>query len=77
MDNTPTKPSEEDIQKVLKMLEETQPDKATREYAIQTIERMKSMANVLLDRIEDDVQSGKVTVNDKGEVVKDGTVISE
>lgn len=70
-------PTEEDIQKVLKMLRETQPEKATREYAIKTIESMKSMASMMVDRIDEDLKSGKVKINEKGEVVRGSKVISE
>ncbi len=70
-------PTEEDIQKVLKILQETQPEKATREYAIKTIESMKSMASMMVDRIDEDLKSGKVKINEKGEVTRDGKVISE
>lgn len=48
-------PSEEDIQKVLKMLQEAKPEKATREYAIKTIQSMKSVAGMVVDKIEDDI----------------------
>lgn len=70
-------PTEEDIQKVLKMLRETQPEKATREYAIKTIKNMKSMASMMVDRIDEDLKSGKVKINEKGEVIRDGKVISK
>ena len=70
-------PTEEDIQTVLKMLQETQPEKATRADAIKTIESMKSVANMLVDKVDEDLKSGKVTVNKKGEVLRDGEVIPE
>lgn len=55
--------SEEDIQKLIKMLEESDPDNATRENAIKVIEKMKSMAGTLVDRIDDDLKTGKVKVS--------------
>lgn len=63
-----TKPTEQEIQKVLKMLEESDPKKATRENAIQTIERMRKMASALVDRVDEDLRSGKVTVSKTGKV---------
>jgi hypothetical protein len=70
-------PTEEDIQTVLKMLEETQPEKATRADAIKTIESMKSVAKIIVDKVSEDLKSGKVTVNKKGEVLRGGEVISK
>ena len=37
-------PTEEEIQKVIKMLEESNPEKATRENALKVIEGIKTMA---------------------------------
>ncbi len=74
MSKTPTK---EDIQTVLKMLQDTKPEKATREEAIKTIESMRSVAKIIVDRVSDDLKSGKVIVNKKGEVLRDGEVILE
>lgn len=54
--------SEEDIQKVIKMLEDTDPENATRENAIKVIEKMKSMAGTVVDRIDEDLKTGKVKV---------------
>lgn len=65
------KPTEEEIQKVIKMLAESNPDNATRENAIKVIEGMKSMASNVVDRIEDDLKTGKVKVSDEGEVVRE------
>ena len=65
------KPTEEEIQKVIKMLAESNPDNATRENAIKVIEGMKSMAGSVVDRIEDDLKTGKVKVSDEGEVVRE------
>ncbi len=67
------KPTEEEIQKVIKMLEESSPEKANRENAIKVIESMKSMAGTVVDRIEDDLNTGKVKVTDDGKVVRDRT----
>lgn len=60
--------TEEEIQKVLKMLEGSDPKKATRENAIKTIQGMKQMAGMVVDRIDEDLKTGKVRVDDKGEV---------
>lgn len=59
---------EEEIQKVLKMLRESNPEKATRENAIKTIQGMKTMASIVVDKIDDDLQTGKVKVSDDGKV---------
>lgn len=60
--------TEEEIQKVLKMLEESAPEKATRENAIKTIQGMKQMAGMVVDKIDEDLKTGKVKVDDKGKV---------
>jgi hypothetical protein len=70
-------PPEDEIQKILKVLKETRPEEATRENAIKTIESMKALANILVDRVDDDLKSGKVKVNDKGEVFRAGKLISK
>jgi len=62
------KPTKEEIQKVLKLLEESDPENATRENAIKTIEKMRKLASALVDRVDDDLRSGKVTVSDDGDV---------
>lgn len=59
---------EEEIQKVLKMLRESDPEKATRENAIKTIQGMKSMAGMVVDKIDEDLQTGKVKVSNDGKV---------
>lgn len=64
------KPTEEEIQKVIKMLEESDPKKATRENALKVIEGMKGMAGMVVDRIDDDMKSGKVQVSDDGKVTR-------
>lgn len=61
---------EEEIQKVLKMLRESNPEKATRENAIKTIQGMKNMAGMVVDKIDEDLKTGKVKVSDKGEVTR-------
>lgn len=61
---------EEEIQKVLKMLRESNPEKATRENAIKTIQGMKSMAGMVVDQIDEDLKTGKVKVSDKGKVTR-------
>lgn len=61
---------EEEIQKVLKMLRESSPEKATRENAIKTIQGMKAMAGMVVDKIDEDLQAGKINVSDKGDVTR-------
>lgn len=61
---------EEEIQKVLKMLRESNPEKATRENAIKTIQGMKSMAGMVIDRIDDDLKTGKIKTSDDGKVTR-------
>lgn len=60
--------TEAEIQKVLKMLEESDPKKATRDNAIKTIQGMKQMAGMVVDKIDEDLKTGKVKVDDKGKV---------
>lgn len=67
------KPTEEEIQKVIKMLEESNPKEATRENALKVIESMKSMAGTVVDRIADDLKTGKVKVTDAGKIERDDT----
>lgn len=66
-----TQPTEEEIQKVIKMLEESNPESATRENALKVIAGMKSMAGEVVDRIEDDLKSGKVKISDDGAVTRE------
>jgi len=61
-------PTEAEIQKVLRMLEESDPVNATRENALKAIEGMKTMAGKVVDRIDDDMKSGKIKVGEKGKV---------
>jgi len=61
---------ENEIQKVLKMLRESNPEKATRENAIKTIQGMKNMAGMVVDKIDEDLKTGKVKVSDKGKVTR-------
>lgn len=63
---------EEEIQKVLKMLRESNPEKATRGNAIRTIQGMKAMAGMVVDKIDEDLQTGRVKVSDKGKVTRKG-----
>jgi hypothetical protein len=63
--------SEEEIQKALTMLEKENPEKATRENAIKAAEGLKQMASLLLDRVDEDLKSGKLKVEDDGEVSRD------
>ena len=56
------------FKKVIKLLEESDPEQATRENAIKVIEQMKSMAGTVVDRIDEDLKSGKVFVSNDGEV---------
>jgi hypothetical protein len=62
--------SEEDIQKMLKMLEETEPEKATREDALKILDNMRNLASKTLDQIDDDLKSGKTKVEDDGTVTR-------
>lgn len=64
------KPSEEEIQKALKMLKKDNPEKATRENAIKAAEGLKQMAGLFLDKIDEDLKSGKLIVKEDGEVIK-------
>ncbi len=64
------KPTEEEIQKVLKMLEKSDPEKATRENAIKTIQGLQGLAGALVDRVDEDLKSGKVTISEDGEVTR-------
>lgn len=61
-------PPEEEIQKVIRMLEESNPEQATRENAIKVIEKMKQMAGVVVDRIDEDLKTGKIEISEGGEV---------
>ena len=63
-------PTEAEIQKVLKMLEESDPSSATRENALKAIEGMKTMAGKVVDRIDDDMKSGKIEVSEDGKVTR-------
>lgn len=65
------KPTEEEIQKALKMLEEKDPKKATRENAIKTVKGLMQLAGVLVDKVDEDLKSGKLKVSDDGEVTRD------
>ncbi|NCS98086.1 MAG: hypothetical protein GW762_05855 [Candidatus Pacebacteria bacterium] len=64
------KPTEEEIQEMLVMLEEKNPKSATRENAIKAIEGLQTMAGALVDRVGEDLESGKVVVSDEGEVTR-------
>ncbi|MCB9826717.1 hypothetical protein H6804_00365 [Candidatus Nomurabacteria bacterium] len=66
-------PTEEEIQKVIKMLEESNPEKATRENALKVIEGIKTMAGTVVDRIDDDLKSGKVKIEDDGKITREET----
>lgn len=68
-------PTKAEIQKVLAMIGKDHPERATRANAIKLIETMRTMAGTMLDKIEEDLKSGKVKVNEKGEVIRDGKVI--
>jgi len=64
------KPTEAEIQKVIKMFKESNPEKATRENAIKAIKGMKTMARMVVDRIDNDMKTGKVEVSDDGKVTR-------
>lgn len=70
-------PKEAEIQRILKILKQKHPERATREYAIKTIESMKKFATMVVDRIEEDLESGKIKINKKGEVTREGKVIKK
>jgi len=55
---------------MLVMLEEKNPKSATRENAIKAIEGLQTMAGALVDRVGEDLESGKVVVSDEGEVTR-------
>ena len=63
-------PTETEIQKVIKMLEESDSANATRENALKVIEGMKTMAGKVVDRIDDDMKSGKIELSDDGKVTR-------
>lgn len=65
-----TQPTEEEIQKVIKMLEDSNPEGATRENALKVIEGMKSMAGEVVDRIDEDLKSGRVKISDDGVIIR-------
>lgn len=67
------KPTEEEIQKVLKMLEKSDPEKATRENAIKTIQGLQGLAGALVDRVDEDLKSGKVSISEDGEITRKST----
>lgn len=69
-ENMKKQPTEEEIQKVIKMLEESDPANATRENALKAIEGMKTIAGEVIDRIDDDMKSGKIEVSDEGKVTR-------
>ena len=52
------------------MLEESDSKKATRENAIKVIGSMRSMAGMVVDRIDDDMKSGKVKISEDGKVTR-------
>jgi hypothetical protein len=62
--------TEAEIEKVIKMLEESDPSKATRENAIKVIESMKQMAGSVIDRIDEDLKTGKVNIDESGKVTR-------
>jgi hypothetical protein len=64
------KPTEEEIQEMLIMLKEKNPKSATRENAIKAIEGLQTMAGALVDRVGEDLESGKVVVSDEGKVTR-------
>jgi hypothetical protein len=62
--------TEEEIEKVIKMLEESDPTKATRENAVKVIEGMKQMAGSVIDRIDEDLKTGKVKIDETGKATR-------
>jgi len=70
-DNTTMqKPTEEEIQKAIEILQKNNPEKATRENALKAIEGMRKMASALVDRVDEDLKSGKVVVSEDGKVTR-------
>lgn len=64
------KPTEEEIQEMIEMIKKDNPERATRENAIRAIEGMQTMAGALVDRVGEDLESGKLTVSDDGKVTR-------
>ena len=63
-------PTEVEIQKVIKMLEESDPANATRKNALKVIAGLKTMAGGVIDKIDDELKSGKIVVSDDGKVTR-------
>jgi len=62
--------SEEDIQTMLASLRASNPELATREAAIEALERLRNLAKTVVDKVDEDVSSGRLTVDDDGEVTR-------
>lgn len=67
--------TEEEIQDVLEDLEKTHPDRATREYAIQTLDKMGVFANMIIDRILEEKESGRLKFTKDGKIYLNGKLI--
>lgn len=64
-------PTEKEIQKMLKVLENADPKSATRENAIKAIQSLKSMAGNVIDTVENDLKTGRIKISETGEVILD------
>lgn len=62
--------SEEDIQTMLASLRASNPELATREGAIQALDRLRNLAKTVVDKVDEDLSSGRLTVDDDGEVTR-------
>lgn len=62
--------TETEIDKVIKMLKESDPEKATRNNAIKVIEGMKQLAGTAINRIDEDLKTGRLKVDEKGGVTR-------
>ncbi len=62
--------SEEDIQTMLASLRASNAELATREAAIEALDRLRNLAKTVVDKVDDDVSSGRLTVDDDGEVTR-------
>lgn len=51
---------EKDITKVINFLKHTDPEKATREHAIEMLGNMQSLAHLIAHKVVNDEKSGKI-----------------
>lgn len=62
--------SEEDIQTMLTSLRASNLELATREAAIEALDRLRNLAKTVVDKVDEDVSSGRLTVDEDGEVTR-------